>query len=173
MLLYGSGLRLSEVCNIKVSDIDSISMRVFVDNSKGGKDRYTILSKECLLTLREYWKQYRPKDWLFLNRDKNNHIHYRCVQDLVKKYALKAGLKKHVTVHTMRQCFATHLMETGVDVAHIKTLLGHTHIQSTTFYLHVANIESNIKSPLDTFDKPRKKRGRPSKAKQSEDAAND
>lgn len=98
MLLYGSGLRLSEVCKIKVSHIDSSCMRVFVDNGKGGKDRYAILSNECLLTLREYWKAYRPKDWLFLNHAKDDHIHYRCVQDILKKYVKKVGLKKHITI---------------------------------------------------------------------------
>lgn len=160
MTLYGGGLRLSEVCKLRISDIDSASMCIFVNCGKGGKDRYTILSQTNLDILREYWRQYRPyhpDGWLFLSRDGSSHSSFRMVQDAFKSALKRAGITKHATVHTLRTCFATHLLESGVDVCKVKQLLGHTHIQSTTFYLHLLNIDPKIKSPLDCMPK---KRGR-------------
>lgn len=160
MTLYGAGLRISEVCKLRVCDIDSDSMRIFVNCGKGGKDRYTILSQTNLEILREYWRQYRPNHpdgWLFLCADTSSHSSYRMVQDAFKSALKRAGITKHATVHTLRTCFATHLLESGVDVCKVKQLLGHTHIQSTTFYLHLLNIDPKIKSPLDSMPK---KRGR-------------
>jgi site-specific recombinase XerD len=168
MTLYGGGLRLSEICKLRVSDIDSESMRIFINHGKGGKDRYTILSQTNLEILREYWREYRPRHpdgWLFLSGDGSSHSSCRMVQDAFKAALKRAGITKHATVHTLRTCFATHMLESGVDVCKVKQLLGHTHIQSTTFYLHLLNIDPKIKSPLDSMPK---KRGR--KAKQSGDA---
>jgi len=164
MTLYGAGLRLSEVCKLRVSDIDSDSMRIFVNCGKGGKDRYTILSQTNLEILREYWRQYRPNHpdgWLFLRADGSSYSNYRMVQDAFKSALKRSGITKHATVHTLRTCFATHLLESGVDVCKVKQLLGHTHIQSTTFYLHLLNIDPKIKSPLDCMPK---KRGRKPKS---------
>jgi site-specific recombinase XerD len=152
--IYGGGLRLSEVCNLQVRDIDSESMRIFVRYGKGGKDRYTLLSQTNLEILRDYWKAYRPKHpdgWLFLNNNGSGKIHHRTVQDAFNSAVKRTGISKDVSTHTLRSCFATHLLEAGVDVSRIKQLLYHTHIQSTTFYLHLLNFDSKLKSPLDTL----------------------
>jgi len=164
MTIYGAGLRISEVCKLQVRDIDSEKMRIFVRDGKEGKDRYTLLSQTNLEILREYWKQYRPKHpdgWLFLNKDGSNHAHLRTVADAFNSAVKRAGISKNVSTHTLRHCFATHLLEAGTDVCRIKQLLGHTHIQSTTFYLHLLNFDSKLKSPLDNIPK---KRGRKPKA---------
>ncbi|MFI3227298.1 MAG: site-specific integrase [Clostridia bacterium] len=154
--IYGSGIRLSECASLRVQDIDSENMRLFVYHGKGGKDRYTILSKSNLFVLREYWKEFRPSHpdgYLFYPKDnKNKCMTWRSIQDAFHKYRKRANLPKHFTVHTLRHCFATHLLESGVDVCRIKQLLGHTHIQSTTFYLHLLNFDSNIQSPLDLLE---------------------
>jgi site-specific recombinase XerD len=164
MVIYGSGLRMSEIVRLRVQDVDSANMRVFVHQGKGGKDRYTLLSQNSLDTLREYWRQYRPNHpdgYLFPNKDKSKHIHIRTVQEAFNSALERAGIQKDYSVHTLRHCFATHLLENGVDVCRIKQLMGHTHIQSTTFYLHLLNFDGSIKSPLDTLPK---KRGRKPKA---------
>jgi integrase/recombinase XerD len=151
MTLYGAGLRLSEVAALKVSDIDSNKMQLFIRNAKGSKDRYAILSQANLDILRTYWKAYRPKEWLFYSRNNTGtHITSRAVQNLFHKYVTKAEISKNVTVHSMRHSFATHLLESGISIFHIKQLLGHSDISSTCFYLHLLKIESlNVKSPLD------------------------
>lgn len=163
---YGGGLRLSELAHLRVQDIDSKGMRLFVHQGKGGKDRYTLLSQRNLEVLREYWKAYRPnhpEGYLFYSKDnKSKCITHRAIQDAFYKYRKRVGLSEDFTVHTIRHCFATHLLESGVDVCRIKQLLGHTHIQSTTFYLHLLNFDGTIKSPLDALPK---KRGRKPKVK--------
>jgi len=164
MTIYGAGLRVSEVCNLQIRDIDSESMRIFVRQGKGGKDRYTLLSQINLDTLREYWKAYRPKHpngWLFLNKDGSDKISYRTVQSAFNNAVQRAGISKDISTRTLRHCFATHLLEAGTDVCRIKQLLGHTHIQSTTFYLHLLNFDSKLKSPLDTIPKKRGRKPKP------------
>jgi integrase/recombinase XerD len=162
-IAYGAVLRLSEITHLRVQDIDSKQMRLFVHQ---GKDRYTLLSQRSLDLLQEYWKQYRPNlpdGYLFYGRGRNKHIlTSRSVQNAFNKYKALANLPKTYTVHTLRHCFATHLIESGVDVCQIKDLLGHTFIQTTAFYLHLSNINPSIKSPLDTLPK---KRGRKPKVK--------
>jgi site-specific recombinase XerD len=160
--VYGAGLRLAEVTKLRVQDIDSESMRIFIHKGKGGKDRYTLLSQRNHEILREHWKQNRPPEYLFYSRNHTGtHMTPRSVGDAFLKYREKAGLPDDFTVHTLRHCFATHLLESGVDVCRIKQLMGHTHIQSTTFYLHLLNFDGSIKSPLDTLPM---KRGRKPKA---------
>lgn len=151
MTLYGAGLRVSEVASLKVSDIDSEKMQLFIRNGKGGKDRYALLSQSNLDILRTYWKAYRPKDWLFYGRNHTQtHITPRAIQQLFAKYVGKAKITKPVTVQSLRHSFATHLLESGTDVFRIKQMLGHTDITSTCFYLHLVKIESlNVISPLD------------------------
>jgi len=151
MTLYSAGLRLSEVAALKVSDIDSKKMQLFIRNAKGSKDRYAILSQTNLDILRTYWQAYRPKEWLFYSRNNTGtHLTTKAVQNLFHKYATKAKITKNVTVHSMRHSFATHLLESGTDIFRIKQLLGHTDITATCFYLHLVKIESlNVKSPLD------------------------
>jgi len=168
MTIYGAGLRVSDVRGLQIRDIDSENMRIFIRQGKGGKDRFTLLSKSNLEILREYWKVYRPKHpegWLFLNKDGSDKINYRTVQDAFNAAVKRAGISKDVSTHTLRHCFATHLLEAGTDIFRLKQLLGHTHIQSTTFYLHLLNFDSKLISPLDTLPK---KRGRKPKAKGGE-----
>jgi site-specific recombinase XerD len=158
MTIYGAGLRLSDVCGLQIRDIDSENMRIFIRQGKGGKDRFTLLSQSNLEILREYWKAYRPnhpEGWLFLNKDGSGKINYRTVQDAFKTAVKRAGIARDVSTHTLRHCFATHLLEAGTDIFRLKQLLGHTHIQSTTFYLHLLNFDSKLKSPLDTLPKKR------------------
>lgn len=161
MTLYGAGLRLSEVASLKVSDIKSDKMQLFIRNAKGSKDRYAILSQANLEVLRAYWKAYRPKEWLFYSRNHTGtHITPRAVQNLFRKYINKAKITKNVTVHTLRHSFATHLLESGTSIYHIKQLLGHSNINTTCVYLHLVKIESlNVTSPLDQIAESEKANG--------------
>ena len=160
--VYGAGLRVSELTHLRVQDIDSEQMRIFIHHGKGGKDRYTVLSQRNLELLREYWKQYRPTHpggYLFYSKGRKNHVMTaRTVQERFNKYLILAKLPNNFSVHTLRHCFATHLLDSGVDIHRIKELLGHTSMQTTTFYLHLQCIDATIKSPLDTLPKKRGRR---------------
>jgi len=153
MTIYGAGLRLSEVACLKVSDIDSNKMQLLIRDGKGAKDRFALLSQSNLEILRDYWKAYHPKEWLFYSRvNSGTHITPRGVANIFSKYKNQAGITKDVSTHTLRHCFATHLLESGVSIFHIKQLLGHSDISTTCFYLHLLKIESlNVTSPLDTL----------------------
>jgi len=157
--IYGAGLRISEIARLRTQDIDSEQMRIFVYHGKGGKDRYTLLSQQNLEILREYWKQYRPnhpEGYLFYSRGKQkNAMTTRTIQNAFHKYCKKANLSDTFTVHTLRHCFATHLLESGVELVQIKQLLGHTFLQTTSIYLHLSNTSQTIQSPLDTLPKKR------------------
>ncbi|MGI6449001.1 MAG: tyrosine-type recombinase/integrase [Desulfitobacteriia bacterium] len=162
MTLYGAGLRLiSEVAALKVSDIDSQKMQLFIRDAKGNKDRYALLSQANLKILRKYWKAYRPEEWLFYSRNRTGtHITARAVQNIFQKYVAKAKITKPVTVHSLRHSFATHLLEDGTDIFRIKQMLGHTDITATCFYLHLIKIESlNVISPLDRMTEMDKDNG--------------
>lgn len=152
MLVYSSGLRVSEAAAVKTQHIDSTNMRLFVESGKGGKDRYTLLSKNCLDVLREYWKKYNPKHpegWLFLGTYNIKHITPDGIEYAFNQAVKRANITKDVSVHSLRHAFSTHLLEDGATLLQVKELLGHSSIQSTTIYLHLANLTSNIKSPLD------------------------
>jgi integrase/recombinase XerD len=161
MTIYGAGLRLSEVACLKISDIDSKKMQLLIRNGKGSKDRYALLSQSNLEILRAYWKAYRPKEWLFYSRiNTGTHITSKSVQNIFHKYIDKANITKKVTVHSLRHSFATHLLESGTSIFHIKQLLGHSDISTTCFYLHLLKIESlNVTSPLDTLAEMEKANG--------------
>ena len=153
MLIYGSGLRIGEVVNLHISDIDSKNMRVFVREGKGNKERYTILPKASLEMLRKYWTEYRPKvntDILFLN-DLNKPINQYVIRTHFRKYRRKAKINEKVTVHTLRHCYATNLIENGATLIQVKELMGHSNIRSTMEYVHVGNIDLGLESPLDVF----------------------
>jgi site-specific recombinase XerD len=151
MTIYGSGLRLGEAANLKVSDIDSENGRIFVRKGKGGRDRYAMLPKKALEALREYWKTCQPKDWLFVNKN-GEKMTDRAIQDAWKGIVRRSGIPKKITVHTLRHCFATHLLNEGNNVFAIKRLLGHVRIDTTTWYLQLADSETlKLKSPLDTM----------------------
>lgn len=153
--IYGAGLRISEIVKLRVQDIDSKQMRIYVQKGKGNKDRYTLLSQRNLELLREYWKQYRPNHpngYLFYARSKDKHIlTTRSIVNAFTKYRKRANLSDNYTSHTLRHCFATHLLESGMEICRIKELLGHNFIQTTSFYLHFQNIKDAVKSPLDTL----------------------
>lgn len=155
MTIYGSGLRVSEAANLRIQDINSKSMRIFVNQSKGGKDRFTLLPTATLNILREYYKQYRPKEWLFWTRNRTK-MSTKSIQDAFKSAVEKSGIKKHVTVHTLRACFATHLLESGVNLVIIKQLLGHVKLDTTAWYMGLADSEVyKTKSPLDAMPQQR------------------
>jgi len=150
-LMYSSGLRRGEVCKLKLTDIDSNRMTIFVRDSKGKKDRVTILSESLLDELREYYRQYRPKDYLFEN-SKQAALSPETVSKLVRQAAYRAKIKKRVTPHMFRHSFATHLLESGTDLRYIQTLLGHSSTKTTEIYTQVAiNNITQIKSPLDSL----------------------
>jgi len=152
---YACGLRVSELINLKVSDIDSNRMMVRIEHGKGGKDRYTILSVRLLKELRLYWLKYRPGNWLFYSGINKNKLSRATPQQVFKKAKIKAGIKKNVVFHSLRHNFATNLLEAGVDIRTIQILMGHTSITSTAIYLHVARKDlGSAKSPLDLLYVP-------------------
>ena len=153
MLVYSSGLRVSEAAAIKTAHIDSTAMRVFVQGGKGNKDRYTLLSDTCLHALREYWKAYpkHPEGWLFVDTHQVSHSPSGSIQSAFYDALKRTSLTKHVSIHTLRHSFAMHLLEDGATLLQIKELLSHASIQSTTVYLHVASGTSDLVSPLDRW----------------------
>lgn len=153
-LAYGSGLRLSEVQQLKITDIDSQRMMIRVNQGKGNKDRYTVLSKVLLEELRAYWKLFRPVDWLFPGCH-GKAIGETSIQKAFVEAKRKAGIKKHGGIHMLRHSFATHLLEAGVDVRTIQSLLGHGHIETTMRYTRVTQQRiSSTPSPLDLLGRP-------------------
>lgn len=161
-LVYASGLRVSEVVQLRLRDIESQRMVIHVRNGKGGKPRYTMLSKHLLDQLRDYWRHQRPTSWLFPDRSGDRPISVRSIQRACRQAALDASLDKPVTVHTLRHCFATHLLEQGNDIRIIQKLLGHKHITATTRYTQVAidTVQATL-SPLDFDDSRRQPTGSP------------
>jgi integrase/recombinase XerD len=150
MMTYSSGLRISEVSRLKVVDIDSKRMMVYIRQGKGGKDRYSILSQTALDCLRQYWRQYRPKEWLFEGQKEDTHITVSSIAQIFHDAKKRAGIKKRASVHTLRHSFATHLVEAGTSLHHIQLLLGHTSPVTTTVYLHVSQLNlAQVTSPLD------------------------
>jgi len=155
MTAYAAGLRLNELCHLKVSHIDSARMTIRVEQGKGAKDRYTLLSPRLLSELRRYWIAQRPKDWLFPRRDASGPISDATVQKLFHAAKARAGIVKHGGIHALRHAFATHLLEAGVDVHTIQRLLGHGHISSTLRYFHLARKHlAKTPSPLDLLESP-------------------
>jgi len=157
LLAYGSGLRVNEIACLRIRDIDSETMRVFVNGGKGKKDRYTLLSENTLLALRKYWREYRPKSkdgWLFPGIKNVGHITTSAIACAVNTALKGTVIAKNVTPHTLRHAFATHLLENGLSLLQIKELLGHYSIQSTTVYLHLANTTQGIISPAEHIKTP-------------------
>ena len=155
--IYGSGLRVSEIVNLRLQDVDSKSMRLFIRHAKGNKDRYTILSKRGLFALRQYWKVYRPvnaENFLFPGKSASGTFGANSVEILFRKYKRAAGISEPGTVHTLRHSFASHALENEVDVLCIKQLLGHSCFESTNVYLHVSKTKVyQTPSPADLINK--------------------
>jgi len=150
-LCYSAGLRVSELVNLKVSDLDSSRMVIRVQQSKGRRDRYTILSPQVLPMLRQWYVEAgKPKDWLFPGFAEGKPLSVNVVRWAVKKAAKDAGILKNVSPHTLRHSFATHLLEARMDIRHIQILLGHTRIESTSHYARLAiNSIGDLVSPFD------------------------
>jgi integrase/recombinase XerD len=147
---YGAGLRVSEVANLKVSDIDSGRMMLRVEQGKGQRDRYGMLSPQLLELLRDWWRAARPPVWRFPGQNPINPITPRQLNRAVTAAKDLAGISKRVSPHTLRHSFATHLLEQGVDIRVIQVLLGHAKLETTALYTRVAvNTVRDIKSPLE------------------------
>jgi integrase/recombinase XerD len=150
MTAYSGGLRISETLALVPSDIDSKRMMIRVEQGKGKKDRYVMLSATLLQTLRAYWKRYRPARWLFEGQKRGEPLCSSTAEKVFKHAALKAGIAKHVYFHSLRHAFATHLLEDGTNIRVIQSLLGHRCLTTTQVYTHVARTYVNdTKSPLD------------------------
>lgn len=147
---YATGMRLGEVTRLLIADIDSTRMVIRVDQGKGRKDRYVMLSASLLETLRGYWRQSRPKGYLFPGDGGKRPLSHSSAQKAFGRAKVAAGIAKPVSFHTLRHSFATHLLEDGVNVRTIQALLGHRSLQTTELYTHVAeNYLHQMRSPLD------------------------
>jgi len=150
-ICYGMGLRVSEVVNIKITDIDSNTMQVFIERAKGKKDRYANLPESILEQLRAYYKLHKPQKYLFKGLQGEQYS-IRSVQQVFKNAMKKAGINKVIGIHGLRHSFATHLLENGTDIKFIQELLGHNDIKTTMRYIHVSEQQlKNVKSPLDNL----------------------
>lgn len=151
-VIYSAGLRISEVINLKIKDIDSNRKQIRISQGKGKKDRYTLLSPKTLDLLRAYFKKYTPKEYLFEGQEGGAYT-ARSVQAFFQEICQKVGIKKKVSVHTLRHSFATHLLENGTDLRYIQALLGHESSKTTEVYTHITTKGfDQIKSPLDNLD---------------------
>jgi integrase/recombinase XerD len=159
---YGAGLRVSEIVSLKVSDIDSKRMMLRVEQGKGRKDRYAILSPQLLELLREWYRIARPRGWLFPGQKPFNPMTPRQLTRACHAAAEMAEITKRVTPHTLRHSFATHLLERGVDIRIIQVLLGHAKLESTALYAQVAtNTLGKVTSPLDCLTPLMAKKDKP------------
>ncbi len=150
MTTYAAGLRASEAARLKVSDIDSSRMVIRVEQGKGGKDRYVMLSPQLLEILRAYWRLTKPERWLFPRRDGRGPIHSQTLGIACRTACELLGIEKRVTVHTLRHSFATHLLEAGTDIRIIQVLLGHRSLTTTTLYAQVSTaVIGRTASPFD------------------------
>ncbi len=152
MIAYSCGLRVNEVSRLRLTDIDAERMIVTVEQSKGRKDRVTTLSELMLTQLRDYYVVYHPEYWLFEGQNEGKPITTRTLQRIFNDAVSKAGIRKYVTFHSLRHSFATHLLESGVDIRYIQELLGHANSKTTERYTHVSTRSlQNITNPLDTL----------------------
>jgi integrase/recombinase XerD len=156
MTCYGAGLRISEAVNLKVSDIDSKRMMIRIEEGKGRKDRYVMLSPRLLAVLRSYWRATRPTTWLFPSWLPARHITMGTLSNACRDAAEESGIGKRITAHTLRHSFATHLLENGTDTRVIQVLLGHKRIDTTARYTQVsAQVIAGTPSPLDSLPRNR------------------
>lgn len=159
VLIYGSGLRVSEAARLRIGDICSKTMRVRVEGAKHDTNRYTILSNTALEILRAYFKKYyvdkgigySSEDWLFQGQKDGEHIHVKTIKNTIIRIKEQLKVNPMISAHTLRRCFATHLLEDGVDPVYIQQMLGHKRLQTTVAYLHMTSKSlMGVKSPLDT-----------------------
>lgn len=153
MALYSTGMRLKELLNLEVKDIDSDKMQIRIRQGKGAKDRNVLLSPTLLDALRRYFRCYRPVSYLFYGQSPQQPLSERSVQRLVRWLSAKAGLRPGVTTHTLRHSFATHLLDHGTELPYIQELLGHKSIKTTMLYARVSPPAlRKVVSPLDRLD---------------------
>ena len=153
MTVYGAGLRLGEACHLKPAHIDSARMVIRVEEGKGRKDRYTLLSPRLLQELRAYWRAVRPGPWLFFGRDRARPLVEGSGQAIFDLAVERAGLPKKGGIHSLRHSFATHLLESGVEITVVQKLLGHSSLSSTVTYLHVRRERvAQVQSPLQLLN---------------------
>jgi len=151
-LIYSAGLRVGEVCRLKISDIDKDRMQIRIAKSKGNHDRYVPLSCTLLIGLDKYLRSSLPVNYLFNGKNKGDSLGHSAVQQSFRLALKQSCILKEASVHTLRHTFATHLLEDGVDIVTIKELLGHVNIETTMMYLHVARLNKvNAHSPFDTL----------------------
>lgn len=149
--IYSCGLRISESVNLSIKDIDSSAMTIKIVNSKGKNDRYVMLSPKLLELLRDYFVEYKPRKYLFEGQ-LGDRYSTRSIQQIFNKAVNAAGIKKRVTVHSLRHSFASHLLDNGTDIRFIQELLGHKHLSTTQIYTHINPVSvKKIKSPFDSF----------------------
>jgi len=149
-MTYSGGLRVSEVVKLEIGDIHKDRMLIHINQGKGYKDRYTLLSKKALILLDKYIFKYNPQVWLFPGMRKDTHISERTAQKVFSDACRKAKVGRKVTIHSLRHSFATHLLEQGVDLRYIQELLGHKDSRTTEIYTHVSRFDlKKIKNPLD------------------------
>lgn len=152
ILLYSTGMRLSEVSALKITDVDSKNMRIKIVQGKGAKDRFTILSEGVLQELRAYYLACRPREYLFNGHQKGQPMSRRMIQHFVQTSLIQAGLgDKHYTVHTLRHSFATHLVDNGTDLHTVKELLGHSSLTTTMRYMHLTT--RRVQGIINPFDR--------------------
>jgi integrase/recombinase XerD len=152
MVAYSAGLRVSEIANLKIEHINSARMQIRVSQGKGGKDRDTLLSKNLIEQLRIYYAAYRPKVWLFNSKKTGRQMSIESIQRIYYAAKRNAGVKRGRGIHTLRHCFATHLLEAGCDLRRIQFLMGHRSLSTTMVYLHVSKVGlATIASPLDNM----------------------
>lgn len=152
---YAAGLRISEAVHLKPTDIDSQRMVIRVEQGKGQKDRYVMLSPKLLETLRSYWRAVHPKDWLFPGDIPGKPITKDAVESVCQKSRQRSGIAKPITPHSLRHAFAVHLLESGTDVRTIQLLLGHRSLATTARYLRIATSKvCSTTSPLDLLPHP-------------------
>jgi len=150
MIVYSAGLRKEELRNLRVRDLHVSRKLVFVRKGKGGRDRYTILSDQLIGQLKEYRRIYRPNNWLFEGQDRRKRYSEASIGKIYKAAKARVGLTKEGGIHQLRHCFATHLLEAGMDLVTIKNLLGHKSLRATAIYLHVSSKQvQNFEHPLD------------------------
>ena len=151
-VIYSCGLRVSELINIKINDIDNNRMVIHIKKAKGNKDRQVQLTNQVIELLRKYYKKYLPINYLIVGQNGGKYS-ATSIQKIIKNSALKAGIYKKVTPHTLRHSFATHLLENGTDIRFIQKILGHSDIKTTQIYTHVSNAHlKNIQNPSDNLN---------------------
>lgn len=152
LMIYSAGLRLGELLDLKIADIDSKALKIHIVQGKGNKDRYVPLSEKALDVLRQYFRTYKPAEYL-IEGAQGGRYSEKSVQSVMKQALKRAAIRKKATVHTLRHSFATHLLDEGTDIRYIRELLGHVRLETMQIYTHVSSYSINkIKSPADSLD---------------------